>query len=103
MEYEPETLVPDIDNHIFDNNDKVDNDIGDDEEETIMNKSERVARTSLTDLVETGWNKVGEMNVKKARMVVDKCTQRKRKRTRNIMDRVAMLKQESTTTSIPLE
>ncbi len=33
MEYDPETLVPDIDEHIFNVDNNVDNDIGDEEEE----------------------------------------------------------------------
>jgi hypothetical protein len=93
MKYELEMLVPDIDDHIFNNNDKVDNDIGDNEEETTMNACERVARKDLTDLFEMGWNKLGEMNVKKERMVTGKCTQRKRKTTQYKMDRIAVMKQ----------
>ncbi len=103
MEYELETLVPDIDNHIFDVDNDVDNDIGDDDEETTINKGKRVLRTCLTDLVEMGWNKLQEINVKKVRMVADKRVQRKRKTTQYIMDRVAAMKQESMTTTIPLE
>jgi hypothetical protein len=74
-------LLPDIDNHIFNYDDKVDNDIGDYEEQTTMNESERVARTCLTDLVETGRNKLGEIDVKKVRMVADERTQQKRNTT----------------------
>jgi hypothetical protein len=40
-----------------------------------------------------GWNKLGEMNVRKERMVADKCTQWKRKTAQYKMDRVAMMKQ----------
>ena len=36
-------------------------------------------------------------------MVADECVQRKRKTTRYIMDRVAAMKEESMTTTIPLE
>jgi hypothetical protein len=54
MEYEPETLVPDINDHILDVNNNGDDDISDDEEETTINKVARVSRTCLTDLDETG-------------------------------------------------
>jgi hypothetical protein len=103
MEYESETLVPNIDDVVFDVDNDDDNDIGDDAEENLINEGERVSRTCLSDLVETGWNRLQEMNVKKVRMVADECVQRKRKTTRYIMDRVAAMKEESMTTTIPLE
>jgi hypothetical protein len=71
MEYELETLVPDIDDHIFDVENNGDDDIGDEEEETTINKGAIVSRICLTDLVEMGWNKLQEINVKKVRMVVN--------------------------------
>jgi hypothetical protein len=43
------------------------------------------------------------MNIKKVRMVANKRVQRKRKTTRYIMDRVVAMKEESMTTTIPLE
>jgi hypothetical protein len=68
MEYEPEMLVPNIDDHVFNDNEQNDNEI---EEEEQMLESER---PSLIDLVDKGLKKLGEMNVKKVRMVADECT-----------------------------
>ena len=74
MEYEPEMLVPNIDDHVFNNiEDEFDNEI---EEEDKMLELERPC---LIDLVNKGWKKLGKMNVKKVRMVADERTQRKRK------------------------
>ncbi len=103
MEYELETLVPDIDDHIFDVENNGDDDIGDEEEETTINKGAIVSRICLTDLVEMGWNKLQEINVKKVRMVVNEWVQWKRKTARYIMDRAAAMKQELITTTIPLK
>ncbi len=96
-------MVPDIDDHIFDVVKNVDDDIGDEDEEMTINKGVRVSRTCLTDLVEMGWNKLQEINMKKVRMVANKQGQWKRKTTRYIMDIVAAMKQELRTTTIPLE
>jgi hypothetical protein len=49
MEYEPETLVPNIDDVVFNVDNDDDDDIGDDDEENLINKGERVSRTCLTD------------------------------------------------------
>jgi hypothetical protein len=81
MEYEPETWHPDIDDHIFDVDNNEDDEIGVEEEETTINIGARVSRTCLTDLVETGWNKLQEIDVKKVRMVTDEQVQWKRKTT----------------------
>jgi hypothetical protein len=95
MEYEPEMLVPNIDDHVFNNNEEVDNDI---EEEEQMLESRRPC---LIDLVEKGWEKLDEMHVKKVRMVADKHTQRKRETTHYIMGRVATMREQTMTTTIP--
>jgi hypothetical protein len=68
-----------------------------------MNFAGIVGRLCLIDLVEAGWNKLREMNVKKVRMVADERTQRKRRTTQYIMNRVIVMKQELMTTSIPVE
>ena len=47
-------LVPNIDDHIFDKDDEVDNDIGEEDE----GKSLELQRPFLTDLVEMGWKKL---------------------------------------------
>ncbi len=90
---------------MLDNKEEVDNDIGEDKDQTAMNNCKRVqlARPCLTDLVETGWKKLHEMNVKKVRMVADKWTQCKRKTSYYIMDRVVAMKEESMKTTIPPE
>jgi hypothetical protein len=104
MEYEPEMLVPNIDDHIFPDDDEIDDEIGNDKEEVMsMNNAGIVGRPCLIDLVEEGWNTLREMNVKKVRMVADEWTQRKRRATQYIMNRVIAMKQELMTTSILVE
>jgi hypothetical protein len=105
MEYEPETLVANIDDDdvVFDVNNDDGNNIRDNYKKNLINKGERVSWICLTDLVETGWNRLQEINIQKVRMVANEHLQRKRKTTRYIMDRVAAMKEESMTTTIPLE
>ncbi len=104
MEYEPEMLVPNIDNHIFPNDDEIDDETGYDKEDlTSMNDAGIVGRPCLIDLVKEGWNKLREMNVKQVRIVADEQTQWKRRTTQYIMNRVIAMKQELMTTSIPVE
>ncbi len=76
MEYEPEILVPDIDNHVFSNKGiTIDDDGADDEEQEIsMEISGVMTRPCLMDLVEVGWNNLKVMNVNKVRMVTDEQT-----------------------------
>jgi hypothetical protein len=104
MEYEPEMLAPKIHNHIFPDDDEIDDETGNDEEEVMsINNAGIVGRPCLIDLVEEGWNKFREMNVKNVRMVADERTQWKRRTTQYIMNRVIEMKQELMTTSIPVE
>ena len=66
MEYEPDVLVPDIDNHVFTNEDDIDDDgIDGEEQEMTMEIGGLMTRPCLMDLVLVGWNKLKEMNVKK--------------------------------------
>ena len=58
-------------------------------------------RPCLIDLVDKGWKKLGKMNVKKVRMVAEERTQRKRETTHYIMDRVATMREQTMTMSIP--
>jgi hypothetical protein len=106
LEYEPENLVPNIDDHIFGTN-KADADdvFDDDDDETVINLGERVqlTRLFLIDLVDSGWKKRIKMNVWKVRIVPDKWLLRKRKTTQYIMHRVAAMKEEMIATTIPLE
>ena len=75
MEYEPEILVPDIDDHVFSNEDSIDDDGADNEEQEItMEISAVMTKPCLLDLVEVGWNNLKEMNVNKIRMVADERT-----------------------------
>jgi hypothetical protein len=60
-----------------------------------------LGRLCLIYLVEKGWKKLDEMHVKKVRMVADERTQCKRETTHYIMDRVAMMREQSMTTTIP--
>ena len=87
MEYEPKILVPDIDDHVFTNEDGIDDDGADDEEqEMTMEISGVMTRPCLMDLVKVGWNNLKEMNVNKIRMVVDEQMLRKRMTTEYIVD-----------------
>jgi len=104
MEYEPDILLPDIDDHVFTNEDGINDDGMDDEEqEMTMEIGGLMARPCLMDLVLVGWNKLKEMNVKKIRMVADEQVQRKRTTTKYIMDRVKSMKHELMSASIPDE
>ena len=48
-----------------------------------------------------GWDKLGEMNVKKIRMVADECSRRKRMTTQYIIGRVSSMKRNIMDSSIP--
>ncbi len=66
MEYEPESLVPNIDDHIFTNNEGVNKDGGEGEEQELaVNVGGQMVQPCLMDLVKVGRNKLKEMNVKK--------------------------------------
>ena len=66
MEYDPDILLPDINDHVFPNEDDIDDDGMDDEEqEMTMEIGGLMTRPCLMDLVLVGWNKLKEMNVKK--------------------------------------
>ncbi len=100
----PEFLVPDIDDHVFTDEDGVDDDGSDDEEqEMTMEIGRLMTRPCLMDLVLVGWNKLKEMNVKKIRMLADERVQRKRTTTKYIMDRVKSMKHDLMLASIPDE
>ena len=104
MEYEPKILVPDIDNHVFSNEDGIGDDEADNEEqEMTMEISGVMKRLCLMDLVKVGWNKLKEMNVNKIRMVVDQPMQRKRTTTKYIVDWVKTMKEDLMSASIPVE
>jgi len=62
MEYKPEILVPDIDDHVFSNEDGINDDGADNEEQEMTMEISRVmTRPCLMDLVKVGWNKLKEM------------------------------------------
>jgi hypothetical protein len=104
MEYEPGILVPDIDDHMFSNEDSIDDDGADDKEQEITMEISRVmTRPCLPDLVEVGWNNLKEMNVNKISMVADERTQRKRTTTKYIVDRVKTMREDLMSASIPVE
>ena len=104
MEYEPESLVPNIDDVIFASDDGVDDDGADDEEEDLaINVSGEVQRPCLMDLVKVGRDKLREMNVKKVRMVAYERARRKRASTHYILARVASMKQDMMGNNIPSE
>ncbi len=104
MEYELDVLVPDIDDHVFTNEDDIDDDgIDGEEQEMTMEIGGLMMRPCLMDLVLVGWNKLKEMSVKKIRMVADERVQRKRTTTKYIMDRVKSMKHELMSASIPDE
>ena len=105
MEYEPEILVPDIDNHVFSNKGiTIDDDGADDEEQEIsMEISGVMTRPCLMDLVEVGWNNLKVMNVNKVRMVTDERTQQKRMTTKYIPNRVKSMREDLMSVNIPVE
>ena len=104
MEYDPDILLPDINDHVFPNEDDIDDDGMDDEEqEMTMEIGGLMTRPCLMDLVLVGWNKLKEMNAKKIRMVADERVQLKRTTTKYIMDRVKSMKHELMSASIPDE
>jgi hypothetical protein len=55
------------------------------------------------DLVKVGWDKLGEMNVKKIRMVADERSRRKRTTTQYIIGRVSSMKRDIMEYIIPPE
>jgi len=104
MEYEPEILVPDIDDHMFSNEDGIGDDWADNEEQEMTTEISGVmTRSCLMDLVKVGWNNLKEMNANKIRMVADERTQRKRTTTKYIVDRVKTMKEDLMSASIPVE
>jgi hypothetical protein len=59
MEYEPKSLVPNIDDHIFTNDESVNKDGGDGkEQELAVNVGGQMVRPCLMDLVKVGRNKL---------------------------------------------
>ena len=87
MGYEPKILVSNIDDHVFCNEDGInDDEVDDKEQEMTMEIGGVMTRPCLMDLVKVGLNKLKEMNVNKIRMVADQRTQRKRTTTKYIVD-----------------
>jgi hypothetical protein len=80
IEHKPEILVPNIDDHMFDNDD-------DDDDNNRIDTIDQgggtssvplvVVRLCLTNLVEEGWKKLNEMNIGKVQLVADKQAQLK--------------------------
>ena len=104
MEYEPELLVPNIDNHIFSDEEGIDDNGADDEEQDLaVDVGGEMVRPCLVDLVKVRWDKLREINVKKIRMAADKRSRRKRTTTQYITGRVATMKQDLMANSIPPE
>jgi hypothetical protein len=106
MEYEPESLVPNIDDHVFTNEEGIDDngaDDDDEEQDLSVDVGGEMVRLCLMDLVKVGWDKLREMNVKKIRMVADERSRRKRTTTQYIIGRVSSMKGEIMANSIPLE
>jgi hypothetical protein len=75
MEHKPETLVPNIDDYIFD----TDDDDDDNDELDMINVGGGtdgvpllVAMSCLIDLVNDGWKKLDKINMQKVRLVADK-------------------------------
>ena len=106
MEYEPESLVPNIDDHVFTNEEGIDDNGADDENEEqdlSVDVGGEMVRPCLMDLVKVGWDKLGEMNVKKIRMVAGERSRRKRTTAQYIIGRVSSMKGEIMANNIPLE
>jgi hypothetical protein len=104
MAYEPETMLPNIDDHIFDAHDNVNDDMEDDNDKNdLIEEGAVVGRPCLMDLVKEGWKILDKMNVKKVHMVADERSRRKQETTRYIMDKVMGMKEVTMTTTIPSE
>ena len=104
MEYEPKLLVPNIDDHIFSDEEGIDDNGADDEEQDLaVDVGGEMVRPCLMDLVKVGWDKLREINVKKIRMAADERSHRKRTTTQYIIGRVATMKQDLMANSIPPE
>jgi hypothetical protein len=104
MEYEPESLVPNIDDHVFSNDEGIDdNRAYDEEQELSVNVGGVIVQPCLMDLVKVGWDKLREINVKKIRMVADERSRRKRTTTQYILGRVSSMKRDIMENSIPPE
>ncbi len=106
MEYEPKSLVPNIDDHVFTNEEGIDDNGADDENEEqdlSVDVGGEMVRPCLMDLVKVGWDKLGEMNVKKIRMVAGERSRRKRTTAQYIIGRVSSMKGEIMANNIPLE
>jgi hypothetical protein len=71
MEYKPKTYVPNIDDHVFNDNDKDDdymgNENGNRDAIDVDGDGEQLlaVNPSLIDLVNKGWKKFDNMNIKK--------------------------------------
>jgi hypothetical protein len=106
LEYEPKSLVPNIDDHVFTNEEGIDDNGADDENEEqdlSVDVGGEMVRPCLMDLVKVGWDKLGEMNVKKIRMVAGERSRRKRTTAQYIIGRVSSMKGEIMANNIPLE
>jgi hypothetical protein len=96
--------VPNIDDHIFDANDDVDNDMEDDNDKNdVIEEGAVVGRPCLMDLVNEAWKILNMMNIEKVCIVADECSQRKQQTMHYIMDRVMAMKEVTMTTTIPSE
>jgi hypothetical protein len=99
-------LVPNIDDHVFTNEEGIDDngaDDDDEEQDLSVDVGGEMVRPCLMDLVKVGWDKLGEMNVKKIRMVAGERSRRKRTTAQYIIGRVSSMKGEIMANSIPLE
>jgi hypothetical protein len=77
MEYKNQTLVPNIDDHLFDDNDKdnyniLDDNVNIDTIDVLTNSEGSLElRPCMMDLVNEGWKKLDKMNLRKLQKVAE--------------------------------
>ncbi len=107
MEYKPETLVPNIDDHIFNDDDEGNDNMVDDNDnidtiDVLANcEGSLELRLCMMDLVNEGWKKLDKMSIGKVRKVTEERSRRKQQTTCYIMDGVMTTKEVMMTATIP--
>ncbi len=77
MDYEPRNILPNMDDHVF--NDVDDDDVADDEEGDVnATRTDELARPYLLDLTMARWCELAGVNVREVRQHVNDCIMRKR-------------------------
>jgi hypothetical protein len=100
MEYEPCETLPDMDNHLFDDepeDDEADNDVQD---LSTTDSNKQLVKPCLMDLTRTGWEELNKLNVQEVRQHAKDCLVQKCDMTKYIMMQVIEMKSSSMPISI---